>query len=63
MLQLEVNRKRELLDKKEDSVQSLEKRKLELQTAMKERDEEIKLFLNLIKKQLKNSEKEKNKLK
>ncbi|RVE61453.1 hypothetical protein OJAV_G00170770 [Oryzias javanicus] len=62
MLQLEVNRKRELLDKKEDSVQSLEKRKLELQTAMRERDEEIKLFLNLIKKQLKNSEKEKNKL-
>lgn len=63
MLQLEVNRKRELLHKKEDSVQSLEKRKLELQAAMKERDEEIKVFLNLIKKQLKNSEKEKHKLK
>ncbi|XP_020566522.1 coiled-coil domain-containing protein 39 isoform X2 [Oryzias latipes] len=62
MLQLEVNRKRELLHKKEDSVQSLEKRKLELQAAMKERDEEIKVFLNLIKKQLKNSEKEKHKL-
>uniref|UniRef100_A0A3P9HJZ4 Coiled-coil domain-containing protein 39 n=1 Tax=Oryzias latipes TaxID=8090 RepID=A0A3P9HJZ4_ORYLA len=60
MLQLEVNRKRELLHKKEDSVQSLEKRKLELQAAMKERDEEIKVFLNLIKKQLKNSEKEKH---
>lgn len=63
MLQLEVNRKRELLHKKEDSVQSLEKRKLELQAAMKERDEEIKVFLNLIKKQLKNNEKEKHKLK
>lgn len=56
ILQLEVKHLRNLLYDKADGVLSLEKRKLHLQTAMKERQEEIGVHWEIHSKQLKITE-------
>ncbi|KAK2860924.1 hypothetical protein Q7C36_005090 [Tachysurus vachellii] len=56
ILQLEVKHLRNLLYDKADGVLSLEKRKLRLQTAMKERQEEISVHWEIHSKQLKITE-------
>lgn len=48
LLKLEIKRLREMLNAKADDVLSLEKRKLQLQTAMKERRNEINIHSDML---------------
>lgn len=58
LLKLEVKRLRDMLHSKADDVLSLEKRKLQLETAMKERTEEIKIHMDILQMQIKHIEQE-----
>ncbi|XP_078266344.1 coiled-coil domain-containing protein 39 isoform X2 [Rhinoraja longicauda] len=58
LLKLEVKRLREMLHSKADDVLSLEKRKLQLETAMKERIEEIKIHMDILLMQIKHMKQE-----
>ncbi|XP_069753232.1 coiled-coil domain-containing protein 39 [Narcine bancroftii] len=58
LLKLKVNRLQDLLHNKADDVLSLENRKLRLETAMKERTEEIKIHMDILQMQIKHIEQE-----
>ncbi|XP_062900925.1 coiled-coil domain-containing protein 39 isoform X2 [Mobula hypostoma] len=58
LLKLEVKRLRDMLHSKADDVLCLEKRKLQLETAMKERTEEIKIHMDILQMQIKHIEQE-----
>ncbi|KAL9963526.1 hypothetical protein ACROYT_G027041 [Oculina patagonica] len=58
ILKLEIKRLRETLSNKADNVLNLEKRKLQLETAMKQRRHEIDIHKDMLKAQIKSSEEE-----
>ncbi|KAA0718929.1 Coiled-coil domain-containing protein 39 [Triplophysa tibetana] len=62
LLKMDVQRRRGLLYDRADGVLGLEKRRLQLQTAMKEREEEIHLHREMLNKQMKLTEQERQKL-
>lgn len=58
LLKMEVQRLRNLLYDRADGVLTQEKRRLQLQTAMKEREEEIRVHREMLNKQVKLTEQE-----
>ena len=62
MLKLELRRLRDLLYNKADGVLSQEKRRLELQTAMREREAEIRFHREMLSKEVKIAQQERQEL-
>ncbi|XDV26862.1 hypothetical protein PO909_030489, partial [Leuciscus waleckii] len=62
LLKMEVQRLRDLLYDRADGVLTLEKRRLQLQAAMKEREEAIRLYREMLVKQIKLTEQERQEL-
>uniref|UniRef100_A0A4W4FWL8 Coiled-coil domain-containing protein 39 n=1 Tax=Electrophorus electricus TaxID=8005 RepID=A0A4W4FWL8_ELEEL len=62
LLKLETKRLSELLSGRADGVLSLERRRLQLQTAMRERQEEIRLHTEMLAKQLRTTDQERQML-
>ncbi|XP_070537855.1 coiled-coil domain-containing protein 39-like [Ptychodera flava] len=60
ILKLEIKRLRDILNSKADEVLTLEKRRLQLNTAMKERRQEINIHKDMLRAQLKAAEEEKS---
>jgi len=62
LLKLEIKKLRELLNSRADEVMSLEKRKLQLDTAMKERHQEIKIHKEMLTAQVKATDEERQQI-
>ena len=62
ILKLEIKRLRDMLNEKADTVFSLEKRKLQLDTAMKERRHEINIHTEMLQAQLKATDEERSQI-
>ena len=62
ILKLEIRRLRDMLNSKADEVLSLEKRQLQLETAMKERRDEITVHKEMLAAQLKAANQEKSQI-
>lgn len=60
ILKLEIKRLRDILNSRADEVLSLEKRRLQLETAMRERRQEIGIHKEMLKAQLKSAEEERS---
>lgn len=62
ILKLEIKRLRDQLQNRANDVLTLEEKRLLLDTAMKERRQEIKIHTDVLKAQVKTSEKERQKI-
>ena len=62
LLKLEIKRLRDLLNRKADEVYTLESRRLQLQTAMNERRQEITIHKEMLAAQLKATEQERTQI-